>query len=83
MEDGQIRMRALRYWRNAEHEGFVEPGREFSASELRARDLEISELAVRIIEPSPRVVVHEDPAWGLSARPATPDPPKARRRRKR
>jgi hypothetical protein len=68
-----VRMRALRTWRNDQHEGYVDPGHEFTATEQRARDLELSALAERIMECSPRVVVHEDPAWGLTARPAVLD----------
>jgi hypothetical protein len=42
-----IRMKALRSWRNDDYEGVVSFGREFLATEDRARDLERSDLAVR------------------------------------
>lgn len=35
-----IRMKALRSWRNDDFEGAVSFGREFMATEMRARDLE-------------------------------------------
>ena len=81
MSTGLVRLRAVACWRNNEHEGFVEPGQVFLATEQRARDLELSALAVRVIAPSPRVIVHEDPAWGIAAGPAI-QPTKASRARR-
>jgi hypothetical protein len=66
-----VRMRALRPWRNDQEEkGYVDVGQIFFATIRRAQDLEENGLAVRFLEGTARVVVHEDPAWGLSARPA-------------
>jgi hypothetical protein len=80
MSDGLVRMRALRAWLNVQHEGAMDPGQIISVSPMRAKDLERLELAVRIVEPTPRVIVHEDPAWGLAVRPV-PVVEKARRKR--
>lgn len=43
-----VRMKALRSWRNDEFEGVVSFGREFMATESRARELERAELATRM-----------------------------------
>lgn len=42
-----IAMKALRSWRNMEHEGDVQIGRMFTATEQRARELELHGLALR------------------------------------
>lgn len=68
-----VKMRALRPWRNPEHEGQVAVGDVFFATEQRARDLEKRDLAVRKVEP-PRVAVTADPAWGIETRPLVPGP---------
>lgn len=43
-----VRMKALRSWRNLEYEGDVESGQIFETPDYRARQLELSELAVRV-----------------------------------
>jgi hypothetical protein len=72
-----VRMRAVRAWLNTQHEGAVDPGQIIMAPPLRAKELERLELAVRVVDPASRVIVHEDPAWGLTVRPA----PKPTRKR--
>ena len=42
-------MRATADWYNADHEGQVERGQEFEASEYRATELEMAGLAVRAL----------------------------------
>jgi hypothetical protein len=74
-------MRAVRAWLNTQHEGAVDPGQIIMAPPQRAKELERLELAVRMVDPaSSRVIVHEDPAWGLAVRPV-PVVEKARRKR--
>jgi hypothetical protein len=70
-----IRMKALRSWYNDEHEGEVSFGREFFATEGRARDLERSDpkLAQRIPALSGQTVevkadAPQEPKRPLSAR---------------
>jgi hypothetical protein len=49
-------------WFNGEHEGQVERGQEFEASEYRATELERAGLAVRALsETKPTRVVADDP----------------------
>lgn len=72
-------MRAVRAWLNTQHEGAVDSGQIIMAPPQRARELERLELAVPIVEPTPRVIVHEDPAWGLTARPAPSKKPNRKR----
>jgi hypothetical protein len=68
-----IRMRAIVTWRNDTQEGYVDPGQTIHVTEMRARDLELGGLAVRIPPTSPRVVVREG-TFGLMVRPAHPFP---------
>ena len=75
-----VRMRAVRAWLNTQHEGAVDPGQIIMAPPQRAKELERLELAVRMVDPaSSRVIVHEDPAWGLTARPAPSKKPNRKR----
>lgn len=78
-----VRMKALKAWHNAEFEGTVTPGREFDASEERARDLERGELAVRVVSKA-KVEVQSSPprplefgAHGAIAQPSSLPPGQA------
>lgn len=76
-----VRMRAVRAWMNSQHEGAVDPGQIIMVPSMRAKELERLDLAVRMVEPAnTRVVVHEDPAWGLTARPASIEKKPTRKR---
>lgn len=52
-----VRMKAMRSWHNAEHEGTVHIGQEFNATAARAGDLERAQLAVRVTAAKPRVEI--------------------------
>ena len=56
-----VKMKALRSWRNDEFEGSVTAGQQFDATETRARDLELGQLAVRISSGRPKVEVQSSP----------------------
>jgi hypothetical protein len=58
---GIVRMKALKSWRNREYEGEVSMGMEFDAVEHRARDLELAQLAVRVVAATPMQVKAEVP----------------------
>ena len=54
-------MRATADWFNGEHEGQVESGQEFEASEYRASELERAGLAVRALSETKPTRVTADP----------------------
>jgi hypothetical protein len=53
-------MQALKPWVNYDREGVVEPGRQFEATELRARELELAGLAVPALANGKKVVIQVD-----------------------
>jgi hypothetical protein len=68
-----VKMKAMRSWRNDQFEGHVNLGREFLATEDRARDLERAQLAVRLPRHSGETVevkadAPQEPKRPLSAR---------------
>jgi hypothetical protein len=63
-------MEAKRPWTNWEHEGHVEPGQRFEATDHRARDLKMAGLAVPVMSDAHKVPV-----------PSLPPPPRKVRTR--
>jgi hypothetical protein len=57
-----IQMRALKAWRNPEHEGEVAVGDVFNADEIRVRDLERLGLAERVEGGQEQPPAEEPPA---------------------
>ena len=54
-------MRALSSWYNRDHEGWVDRGQEFEASEYRALDLVTADLAVYAVSETQKIKVTADP----------------------
>ena len=52
-----VRMKALRSWHNAAHEGTVHIGQEFEATDARAGDLERAQLAARVTSAKPKIEI--------------------------
>jgi hypothetical protein len=65
-----VRMKALRSWINREHEGQVVAGQEFEVLEHRARDLELHQLASRVVAMVPMQTKAEVPPRPLPITPA-------------
>jgi hypothetical protein len=54
-------LRAIRPWYNQDHEGHVEPGQTFEASEYRARELIRAGLALVATNVTGKIKVSADP----------------------
>jgi hypothetical protein len=54
-------IRALRPWYNPDHEGLVEPGQVFDASEYRAGELIRAGLAEATVDENQKIKVTADP----------------------
>jgi hypothetical protein len=55
-----MRLKALKAWYNADHEGSVEPGQEFEASDYRGDELVRSGLAVAAVGVNEKIKVSAD-----------------------
>ena len=68
-----MRLRALRPWYNPDHEGQVEPGQCFEASEYRSRDLIRAGLAMVDPDENQKITVPHDPPRRTIDLPFTPE----------
>jgi hypothetical protein len=75
-------LRAMSDWYNGDHEGHVERGQEFEASEYRATELVRAELAVYAISEKKPTRVTADPPPEKPPEPET-EKPKTLAKRKR
>jgi hypothetical protein len=73
-----MRLKALKSWFNAEHEGAVEEGHEFEASEYRANELVRIGLAMAVVGETEKIKVPSDrPAPAKADTPPKQEEPQA------
>ena len=68
-------MEALKPWINYDHEGVVHPGMRFQAHEVRARELQLSGLAVPVIDEDEQIKVVADAPSPPPPQAVKPPPP--------
>lgn len=54
-------LKALKPWHNLDHEGQVEPGQVFEASEYRGKELILAGLAIATVDENQKIKVTADP----------------------
>ena len=65
-------LQALKPWYNGDHEGHVEPGQKFEATEYRANELIRAGLAIAVVDETKKIHVPADKPREEHPRPRQP-----------